>query len=132
MYILGNDGIESETTYPYKEDVEHTGLDSILADYNLCTSKLLPDIHPCTYNRSRRVATDKGYFRLRPKNETLLRDVIAADGPVSAAFYGSMETFYFYADGIYDDPDCPSGTTHSILISTLLKSLKARLGLIIL
>jgi hypothetical protein len=25
MYIYGNNGIESDTTYPYKEDVEHTG-----------------------------------------------------------------------------------------------------------
>lgn len=56
--------------------------------------------------------------------------------------YGSMETFYFYADGktisisnqnffkhiflfiegIYDDPDCKIGTTHSVLIG--IKSLK--------
>jgi hypothetical protein len=75
-----------------------------------------PDVYPCSHNRSRIVATDKGYMRLRPRNETLLRDVIAWAGPVSAAMYGSLETFYFYADGIYDDSSCPIGTTHSILI----------------
>jgi hypothetical protein len=26
MYIYGNNGIESDKTYPYKEDVEHTGI----------------------------------------------------------------------------------------------------------
>jgi C1A family cysteine protease len=98
MYIYGNDGIQSESTYPYQEGVEHSG------------------IYPCRYNRSNRVAKASGYWRLRPLNETLLKNVIAAKGPVAAAMYGSMESFYFYWNGIYDDPKCLTGTTHAVLI----------------
>lgn len=97
-YIYGNNGIQNDTTYPYQEDVPHVG------------------IYPCRSNLTKKVATDSGYWRIRPGNETLLRDVIAAKGPVAAALYGSMDSFYYYWDGIYDDPSCPSGTTHSLLI----------------
>lgn len=120
MYIYGNGGIESDSTYVYKEDVVHEGILGSSSRRNVSNkiyrSIIFVDIYPCSHNRSNIAATANGYWRLRPRNETLLRDVVAAVGPVSAALYGSMETFYFYADGVYDDPACPIGTTHSVLI----------------
>lgn len=98
MYIYGNDGIQNDTTYPYQEDIEHTG------------------IYPCRYQRKYRVATDIGYWRIRPKNETILRDVVYWKGPVAAAMYGSLPSFLYYASGILNDPTCPIGTSHSVLV----------------
>ena len=93
MYIYLNGGIQNVTTYPYLEDVPHSG------------------IHPCTSHSSLNVATVNGFWRIRPRNETLLRDIVAFAGPVSAALYGSLDSFAYYWDGIYDDPTCPIGIT---------------------
>lgn len=88
VYIM-NMGIQTLDSYPYLEDVPHT------------------NIYRCKYNYTNSVGKIKGHYRLRPKNETLLRDVVAAIGPVAFAFYGSLDSFSYYYDGIYDDPSCP-------------------------
>lgn len=49
-------------------------------------------------------------------NETLLRDVLYAKGPIAAAMYGRLHSFQYYSSGVYDDPTCPEGFTHSMLI----------------
>lgn len=75
MYIYGNDGIQNDTTYPYQEGTEHNGT------------------YPCRYSRTNRAATTCGYWRVRPNNEDLLRNVVAGSGPVVAAMKGSLDTF---------------------------------------
>jgi Papain family cysteine protease len=82
-------GIETSNTYPYLEDLRHDG------------------IYPCHYNKSNTVVKIKGYLRIRPKDEKTLRDVVAAMGPVAFAFDGSLESFMYYENGIYDDTSCP-------------------------
>jgi len=79
MYVYGNDGIANVDSYPNQEQTEHNGT------------------YSCRYNPTSRAATTTGYFRIRPGNETLLRDVVAAKGPVAAAMDGTMHSFYFYA-----------------------------------
>lgn len=59
-------GIPSSDTYPYAE---------VEAD---------PPIRKCRYNQKTSVGVTTGYGRIQPLNETLLKDVIAAQGPVSA------------------------------------------------
>lgn len=75
MYIYGNDGIQNDTTYPYQEGTSHNGA------------------YSCRYSQVNRVASTCGYWRIRPYNEDLLKNVIAGRGPVAAAMYGSLDTF---------------------------------------
>lgn len=74
MYISGNDGIASDATYPYQEATTHNGT------------------YSCRYSRTNKVATTCGYWRIRPYNEDLLKNVVA-HGPVAAAMYASLDTF---------------------------------------
>jgi len=97
MYIKEN-GIASSEAYPYNEDVQHT------------------NVYPCRYNSTTSVGKLTGYYRLRPNNETLLRDAIAALGPAAISIDGSLESFMYYENGIFDDPACPKGLSHSALI----------------
>lgn len=78
MYIQYQPGIASESSYPYEEDVQH--------DY----------IYKCRYNRQTSIGTTTGYARIRPGNETLLRDVVAAVGPVSFSMNSEPASFLFY------------------------------------
>lgn len=86
-YIQEN-GIESTETYPYEEDLPHK------------------EVYPCRFNSSNSIGRISGYTRCRPKNETLLRDLVAIR-PVAFAFDGSLDSFMYYNGGIYDDPKCP-------------------------
>lgn len=78
MYIKFQPGLASSESYPYEELVEHT------------------DIYKCRYNASTSIGTTTGYGRIKPGNETLLRDVIASVGPVSFAMNSSPFTFAYY------------------------------------
>lgn len=86
---IKNMGIETVDTYPYLEDLRHD------------------DFYPCHYNESNIAFKIKGYLRLRPKDEKTLKDVVAAKGPVAFAFDGSLESFMYYENGIFDDDKCP-------------------------
>jgi C1A family cysteine protease len=61
-YIEANGGIQNLTSYPYEEDKEHSSVFS------------------CRSEPSKIEASSTGYWRIRPYNETLLRDAIAANG----------------------------------------------------
>lgn len=102
MYVYGNGGIQTDPTYPYQEAVQHS------------------DIYPCRSQQLNNSATTTGYMRIASKNvteaEIILKNTIAARGPVAAAVYGSLDTFYFYYRGIYDDKNCPTGKSHSVTI----------------
>ena len=75
MYIYGNDGIQNDTTYPYQERTAHSGT------------------YSCKYSREKRTATTCGYWRIRPLDEDLLKNVIAGSGPVAAGMYADLDTF---------------------------------------
>jgi C1A family cysteine protease len=97
IYAMQN-GIQSMESYPY-----------------LHTSPT-PTQYPCNYDKDKAECFAKGYMRIPPKNETLLRDIVASVGPVSAAMHGMWPSFWYYYDGIYDDVTCPTYATHSVLI----------------
>lgn len=96
--IQNSGGVESDLTYPYLETYQHTGR------------------FPCTFNRSRAVATTSGYWRIRPNREQALANILAIVGPVSAAMNGSTPSFWYYSSGVYSDPQCTPSTSHSVLI----------------
>lgn len=96
-YIRQN-GIMSEDNYPYADNIPHD------------------DIFPCNFQSNNSVGKIKGYYRLRPRNEIILRDTIAALGPCAFGFNGAIESFMYYKEGIYDDDKCHKGLTHSALI----------------
>jgi hypothetical protein len=89
MYIK-EVGLETEETYPYQEDLLHPQT----------------PIYPCRFNASNSVAKLKGYIRMRPRDEEVVKRVVAAVGPVAFAFNGSTMSFAYYEGGIFDEPDC--------------------------
>lgn len=91
-------GIEPLSTYPYLEDIPHQ------------------DIYPCHFNSSNSIGKIKGYLRIRSKNETFLKEVVAHVGPVIFALNGEIDSFMYYQSGIYDDDNCKAGLSHSALI----------------
>lgn len=50
----------------------------------------------CRYNRTTSAATTTGYGRIKPLNETLLQDTIAAIGPVAFALNAVLDSFLYY------------------------------------
>lgn len=77
MNIQYAPGIPSMGTYPYQEGVAHKGR------------------YPCRYNRTTSAGTTTGYARIK-SNETILKDVIAAVGPVTFAMNGAQDGFLYY------------------------------------
>jgi hypothetical protein len=78
MYIMLQPGIASSESYPYVEDIAH-------------------DVtYKCRYNRLTSIGTTTGYARIAPLNETLLKDVVAAVGPVAFAMNGALDSYLFY------------------------------------
>lgn len=92
-YVKSNGGIDTEDTYPYEA-----------MDDN------------CRYNPDDSGADDRGYVDVREGNEHALKKAIATVGPVSVAIDASHETFQFYNEGVYYEPDCsPEMLDHGVL-----------------
>lgn len=85
QYIKDNGGIDTETSYPY------------LASDNTCHFKK-QDVG----------ATDKGFVDIPTGDEEALMKAIATVGPVSVAIDASHESFQFYSEGVYFEPQCDS------------------------
>lgn len=84
-YIKDNGGIDTEKTYPYE------GTDS-----------------QCRYNAANSGATDKGFADIEQGSEKKLKDALASIGPVAIAIDASQQSFQFYSEGVYYDPNCSS------------------------
>jgi len=84
-YVKANGGIDTETSYPYeaKDDT-------------------------CRFNKADVGATDVGFMDVPEGDENALKEVVAVHGPVSIAIDASQQSFQFYHQGIYDDPNCSS------------------------
>jgi cathepsin L len=92
LYIDLNDGLDTESAYPYK------GKDG-----------------NCTYDESKSGGTDLGYYRLQTGNETLLKIAVASSGPIAVAIDASP--FGSYVSGVLDYPDCSTiNLDHAVLI----------------
>lgn len=94
QYIKDNGGIDTEQSYPYE------GHDDT-----------------CRFQAKNVGATDKGFVDLPEGDEEKLKEAVATIGPVSVAIDASHESFQFYAEGVYDEPECDSGSLdHGVLV----------------
>lgn len=84
-YIKDNGGIDTEKTYPYEAEDDK-----------------------CRYNPVNSGADDKGFVDIESGNEEKLKIALATVGPISIAIDASHESFQFYSEGVYSDPDCNS------------------------
>merc|ERR1712168_952658 len=84
-YIYKNDGIDTETSYPYeaKDDV-------------------------CRFRSSDVGATDVGYVDIRHYDESALMQAVATVGPISVAIDAGHPSFQSYRTGVYYEPRCSS------------------------
>lgn len=93
-YVKSNKGIDTEISYPY-EGIEDS----------------------CHFNPKNVGATDSGYVNLPSGNEEKLMNAVATMGPVSVAIDASQESFQFYAEGTYVEPQCDSvSLDHGVLV----------------
>jgi cathepsin L len=92
-YIKANGGIDTETAYPY-EAIDDT----------------------CHFAKKDVGATDKGFVDVTAGSEEALKKALATVGPVSVAIDASHESFQFYSEGVYYEPQCDSGNLdHGVL-----------------
>merc|ERR1711874_270353 len=93
QYIKENGGIDTEKSYPYEGEDDK-----------------------CRYNPAYRGATDIGFVDVEPGNEAALKSAIATQGPCSVAIDASHESFQFYNNGVYREPECsPENLDHGVL-----------------
>jgi cathepsin L len=93
QYIKDNGGIDTEKSYPY-EAIDDS----------------------CHYDKQNVGATDKGFVDIPSGDEEALKKAIATVGPVSVAIDASHESFQFYSEGVYFDPQCDSqNLDHGVL-----------------
>uniref|UniRef100_A0A2I9LNW7 Cathepsin L-like cysteine peptidase n=1 Tax=Centruroides hentzi TaxID=88313 RepID=A0A2I9LNW7_9SCOR len=93
-YIKQNHGIDTELSYPYE------GKDG-----------------KCRFSKRTIGASDTGFVDVPEGSEKKLKEAVATVGPVSVAIDASHESFQFYNEGVYDEPDCSSEELdHGVLV----------------
>ncbi|EEZ97693.1 procathepsin L [Tribolium castaneum] len=95
-YVRTNPGIDTEDSYPYEA---RNG--------------------PCRFRPETVGAYCTGYVDIAEGDEQGLEAAIATLGPVSAAMDAGRQSFQFYSDGIYYDPQCgnrPDDVNHAVLV----------------
>lgn len=94
QYVKDNGGIDTENSYPYEAENDN-----------------------CRYNAQDSGATDSGFVDVPSGNEHKLKEAVATVGPVSVAIDASHESFQFYAEGVYFEPQCDSEQLdHGVLV----------------
>ncbi|XP_060702247.1 procathepsin L-like [Hemiscyllium ocellatum] len=94
LYVHENNGIDSETGYPY------TGQDD-----------------PCNYKVKYKATNCTNYFFVKQGDEGALAQVVAKVGPVSVAIDATHSSFQFYHTGVYYEPSCePFVMSHAVLV----------------
>lgn len=91
-YIIGNHGIEAASTYPLF-DVQY----------------------PCHFNSSF-TAANMSSFGFIEGDEEHLKQALAAIGPLSIGISATVDSFFFYWNGIYDDETCDNGINHAVTL----------------
>ncbi|XP_068179515.1 cathepsin S-like [Antennarius striatus] len=92
QYVIDNQGIDSEASYPYR------GVDQ-----------------QCEYDPSHSAANCSKYYTLPSGSEAVLQQAVALVGPVSVAIDAGQPLFHLYSSGIYDDPSCTKVLNHGVL-----------------
>jgi cathepsin L len=94
QYIKDNGGIDTETSYPYE------GIDDT-----------------CHFVKKNVGATDRGFVDIPQGDEEAMKKAVATIGPVSVAIDASHESFQFYSEGVYYEPQCDSEQLdHGVLV----------------
>ncbi|KAJ8796763.1 hypothetical protein J1605_002033 [Eschrichtius robustus] len=93
QYIIDNNGIDSEASYPYKAMDEK-----------------------CQYDAKNRAATCSRYIELPFGSEDALKEAVANKGPVSVAIDARHSSFFLYRSGVYYDPLCTQAVNHGVLV----------------
>jgi len=83
-YIIKNDGIDTEASYPYTAKTGRT----------------------CQYSASKIGATLSSYKDVAKGSEADLTNAVATVGPVSVAIDASHNSFQFYRSGVYNEAKC--------------------------
>jgi len=94
QYIISNNGIDTEASYPYTTSGPNT----------------------CTFSAANIGATLNGMVNVTAgdENDLLLK---ATSGPVSVAIDASQNSFQFYSSGVYYEPACStSQLDHGVLV----------------
>jgi len=93
-YIRDNKGLDTEQSYTYE------GKDDV-----------------CRYNPVNNGAEDVGFVDIPEGDEEKLKAAVATIGPVSVAIDASHQTFQFYSEGVYYEPECSStDLDHGVLV----------------
>jgi len=93
-YIQANNGIDTESSYPY-------------------TARTGPT---CLFNAANVGATDSGFTDINSGDEQALTQAIATVGPISVAIDASHPSFQLYHQGVYNEPACSStNLDHGVL-----------------
>lgn len=92
QYVIDNQGIDSDTSYPY---VARRG--------------------QCKYDPANRAANCSGYAFVPEGDELALKAAVADIGPISVAIDASRPKFGFYRRGVYRDHSCTHNVNHGVL-----------------
>ncbi|KAF5892497.1 cathepsin L1-like, partial [Clarias magur] len=90
-YIIDNNGIDTEASYPYEASNQD-----------------------CRFKSTAVGATCTKYEVV--EGEDALQKAVATIGPISAAIDASHCSFQFYESGIYNEPLCSTNLTHAVLV----------------
>lgn len=94
QYIKDNHGIDTEKSYPYEAEDDK-----------------------CRYRPSKSGAVDRGFVDIPEGDERKLKAAVATIGPVSIAIDASHQSFQFYAEGVYYEPECnATQLDHGVLV----------------
>ncbi|XP_043529775.1 procathepsin L-like [Frieseomelitta varia] len=94
QYIKDNGGLDTEISYPYEAENDN-----------------------CRYNPINNGASDIGFVDIPEGDEHKLKAAVATIGPVSVAIDASHQSFQFYSEGIYYEPECSSqNLDHGVLV----------------
>lgn len=93
QYIIDNNGIDSDASYPYKATDQK-----------------------CQYDSKYRAATCSKYTELPYGREDVLKEVVANKGPVSVGVDASHPSFFLYRSGVYYEPSCTQNVNHGVLV----------------
>nr|BAF94152.1 cathepsin L-like cysteine protease 2 [Plautia stali] len=94
QYIKENHGIDTEKSYPYEGEDE-----------------------TCRFRKTSIGATDSGFVDITQGDEEALMQAVATIGPISVAIDASHQSFQFYSEGVYYEPECSSeNLDHGVLV----------------
>ena len=71
----------------------------------------------CRFKKTSIGATDSGFEDISQGDEEALMEAVATIGPVSVAIDASHQSFQFYSEGVYYEPECSSTELdHGVLL----------------